>query len=95
MSGNLSQALPAFSEDEYKKAKMLLATQENISSAIMRTAKAARTEDVAASPVEETAQPIRISREAFEIFKSVWDGVSDEHRAQLFLEALHEADQPA
>lgn len=36
----------------------------------------------------DLAQPIRVTRKAFEIFQTAWDGVSDEHRAQLFLESL-------
>ncbi len=64
--------------------------KDNISSAIINAAKFPSIEDTGISSCEELAQPILISRKAFEIFKSSWEGVSDEHRAQLFLEALHE-----
>jgi hypothetical protein len=37
---------------------------------------------------DDLARPIRITPKAFEILKDRWDGVSDEHRAQLFLGAL-------
>ncbi len=65
--------------------------KESISNAIIGTAKLPSIEDAAITKDEELAKPIQLNRRAFEIFKSTWDGVSDEHRAQLFLEALHVA----
>ncbi|WP_207787557.1 hypothetical protein [Candidatus Thiosymbion oneisti] len=64
--------------------------KENISSAIIKAAKLTSLEEASIDASEELAQPIQISRKAFEIFEATWEGVSDEHRAQLFLEALHE-----
>ena len=64
--------------------------KENISNAIIKAAKQAIIEEAAINSSEELAQPIQINRKAFDIFKATWEGVSDEHRAQLFLEALHE-----
>ena len=63
--------------------------KDNISNALIKTAKFPSVEDTEISPDEDLAQPILISRKAFEIFKSSWEGVSDEHRAQLFLKALY------
>lgn len=37
---------------------------------------------------DELAQPIEITREAYSLLVSVWEGVSDEHRAQLLLQTL-------
>ncbi|GEM_PF-5907323 len=59
-----------------------------ISDVIIRTAKLSSIGEVGVSSKEELAQPIRLSRKAFEIFKSTWAGVSDEHSALLFLESL-------
>lgn len=64
--------------------------KENVSNAIIKVAKQTSIEDAAINSSEELAQPIQINRKAFEIFTATWEGVSDEHRAQLFLEALHE-----
>jgi hypothetical protein len=61
-----------------------------ISEAIIRAAQFSSIGETSISTDEQLAQPILITRKAFGIFKSTWQGVSDEHRAQLFLEALHE-----
>ncbi|MFO1371617.1 MAG: hypothetical protein U1F42_04235 [Candidatus Competibacteraceae bacterium] len=62
-----------------------------ISEAIIRAAKYAAVEETAISDDADLAKPILITRKAFEVFQSAWEGVSDEHRAQLFLESLHGA----
>ena len=61
-----------------------------VSDMIIKASKFSSSGDVGISTDEDIAQPIRVTRKAFEIFKSTWEGVSDEHRAQLFLETLHE-----
>ena len=63
--------------------------KDNVSNAVIKTAKFNSVEDTGVSPDDDLAQPILISRKAFEIFKSSWNGISDEHRAQLFLKALY------
>lgn len=64
--------------------------KDNISNALIKTANRFSIEDAEISVREkDLAQPILISRKAFEIFKSTWKGISDEHRAQLFLKALY------
>jgi hypothetical protein len=61
-----------------------------VSDTIIKASKFCSTRDIGISTDEDIAQPIRVTRKAFEIFQSTWDGVSDEHRAQLFLETLYE-----
>ena len=63
--------------------------KDNVSNAVIKTAKFNSVEDAGVSPDDDLAQPILINRKAFEIFKSSWEGISDEHRAQLFLKALY------
>ena len=64
--------------------------KDNVSNALIKTANRFSIEDTEISVREkDLAQPILISRKAFEIFKSTWEGISDEHRAQLFLKALY------
>ena len=64
--------------------------KDNISNALIKTAARFSIEDAEISVrKKDLAQPILISRKAFEIFKSTWEGISDEHRAQLFLKALY------
>ncbi len=63
--------------------------KDNVSNAVIKTAKFPSIEDTGISPDDDMAQPILINRKAFEIFRSSWEGVSDEHRAQLFLKALY------
>ena len=64
--------------------------KDNVSNALIKTANRFSIEDAEISVREkDLAQPILISRKAFEIFKSTWEGISDEHRAQLFLKSLY------
>jgi len=63
--------------------------REKVSKAIIEAAKYVTDLQLSPSKEGELAQPIQITREAFEVFQSVWVGVSDEHRAQLFLESLY------
>lgn len=63
--------------------------EAEVSKAVMEAAKVATAAESRLPGEVELAQPIRLTRNAFEVFHSVWDGVSDEHRAQLFLESLH------
>jgi len=37
---------------------------------------------------EELAQPLEITKEAYSLLVTAWSGVSDEHRAQLFLQTI-------
>ncbi len=66
-------------------------SKDVISKAIIEAAKYAVVEEIAISDNTDLAKPILITRKAFEVFQSTWEGVSDEHRAQLFLESLHGA----
>jgi len=61
-----------------------------VSDMIIKASKFSSTGNIVVSTDEDIAQPIHVTRKAFEIFKSTWEGVSDEHSAQLFLETLHE-----
>jgi len=63
--------------------------KNNISAAIINTAKKIEVSELNISNKYELAEPVLLTREAFEIFQSVWGGVSNEHCAQLFLETLH------
>lgn len=60
-----------------------------ISEAIKIAAKFYAEVEITPSKEVEVAQPIQMTREAFEIFERTWDGVSNEHTAQLFVESLH------
>lgn len=61
---------------------------ETVSRAIIQAAKlTSRVEQKTAKGLE-LAEPIKLTREAFEVFQSTWAGVSDEHRAQLLVESL-------
>ncbi|MEW6142943.1 MAG: hypothetical protein AB1597_07320 [Chloroflexota bacterium] len=60
-----------------------------VSKAVMEAARVAAATETRPRGGAELAQPIRLTRDAFDVFHSTWDGVSDEHRAQLFLESLH------
>jgi hypothetical protein len=62
---------------------------DKVSRAILKASTFEAKVELNPSETVELAQPIQLTREAFDVFKSVWEGVSDEHRAQLFLEALH------
>lgn len=61
-----------------------------VSDAIAQLAENPDIKDGDPASNDELAQPIQITSRAFEILKDRWDGVSDEHRAQLFLEALRQ-----
>lgn len=63
--------------------------KDMVSKAIIEAAKKKKDTEINFSEDDELAKPIQITRQAFEIFKSVWIGVSDEHRAQLFVESMH------
>ena len=65
--------------------------KEAVSEAIIKSAKNRVVKEVAIADNADLAKPIPITRKAFEVFQSTWEGVSDEHRAQLFLESLHGA----
>ena len=55
----------------------------------MEAAAVAKKSEINVSQDNDLAQPILLTKEAFEVFQSVWNGVSDEHRAQLFVESLY------
>lgn len=61
-----------------------------VSQAILEAAQKAHKLESAGGKGEDLAVPILISGSAFKEFQKAWDGVSDEHRAQLFLETLIE-----
>ncbi len=63
--------------------------KDNVSQAVIKAAKLTKKVELKPSQEIELAQPIQLTLAAFEVFQDVWDGVSDEHRAQLFLESLH------
>ncbi len=63
--------------------------KDKVSQAVMEAAKVAANVGVKLPDDVELAQPICLTRDAFEVFLSAWVGVSDEHRAQLFLESLY------
>lgn len=61
---------------------------ERVSDAILHAAEFASDVEMNPSKDPGLAEPIQITRQAFVIFQQAWEGVSDEHRAQLFLESL-------
>lgn len=63
--------------------------KDRVSLAVIEAARVVASMSPPASLGQDMAQPILLSKEAFDIFQSTWEGVSDEHRAQLFLETLH------
>lgn len=63
--------------------------KEAVSEAIIRVAGCPVVAETDVSSDSALAMPILVSKKAFELFQSAWHGVSDEHRAQLFLESLH------
>ena len=63
-------------------------TKGIVSSAILQVAGSVVSEPEESGSEHSVAVPIPVSTEAFGVFCSTWDGVSDEHRTQLFLEAL-------
>ena len=64
-------------------------TKDAVSSAILKVAKSVSSEMRESDVRHDSAVPIPISKEAFAVFCSTWDGVSDEHRTRLLLESLH------
>jgi len=59
-----------------------------ISQAIIEAAAVAEPVSQPLTLVLERAEPIQMTRGAFDAFKAAWGGVSDEHRAQLFVQTL-------
>lgn len=64
-------------------------TKQILSKAILDVADSMAVVPDEADTEVEVAVPIPVSKKAFEVFCSTWAGVSDEHRAQLLVEALH------
>ena len=62
-----------------------------LSSAILHAAREASTEPGEAELQAETAQPLEITKEAYEVMKQTWVGVSDEHSVELLIRALRRA----
>lgn len=66
-------------------------TRDVVSRAIIEASSvAAVMEGDEASRDDDLAVAIKVSTEAFEVLCTTWNGVSDEHRAQLFLDAVRE-----
>jgi len=63
--------------------------KDTVSEAIVMVAGCSVIAESVVSTDSDLAMPILVSKKAFELFQSTWVGVSDEHRAQLFLESLH------
>lgn len=61
-----------------------------VSAAIVDAADHKTPSEASELATEELAQQIEITSEAYSLLISVWGGVSDEHRAQLFLQTLRE-----
>lgn len=64
--------------------------KETVSMAIIQAAQHQKISDSPNVDDIDLARPILINMVAFQRFQSAWEGVSDEHRAQLFLKSLHE-----
>jgi hypothetical protein len=62
--------------------------KEYVSRAVLRAATVVSDVHAAMQSEAGLAEPIQLTREAFDVFQRTWPGVSDEHRAQLFLESL-------
>jgi hypothetical protein len=63
--------------------------KESVSKAVIEASAVAKEVQMNAREDLELAQPIQLTMEAFELFQKCWQGRSDEHRAQLFVEALY------
>jgi hypothetical protein len=61
---------------------------EALSAAIIEASSHVQEVDIAELPANELAEPVKISKDAYSLLTSAWDGVSDEHRAQLLLQTL-------
>lgn len=59
-----------------------------LSAAIVNAADHMSKAEAIEHAADELAQPIEITREAYSLLVSAWEGVSDEHRAQLLLQTL-------
>ena len=64
-------------------------SKDVVSKAILDVARSVDSRSMEDCKLHESAVPIPVSVQAFNVFCSTWDGVSDEHRAQLFSEALY------
>lgn len=64
-------------------------TRETVSSAVIMASDYIDTAIPASDNSTELACPIELSSEAFNVFVTKLEGVSDEHRAQLLVEALY------
>lgn len=62
--------------------------KDTVSEAILKAARSSRVRDSAIGSEPEIAIAIRLNKRAFDLFCSNWEGVSDEHRAQLLIDAL-------
>lgn len=64
--------------------------KEVVSQSILETAERRVHHEIRETDTRELARPIQLTLAAFERFSNAWNGVSDEHRAQLFLESLQD-----
>jgi hypothetical protein len=65
---------------------------KTLSRAIFETAANKKEIEAKEEKADELAMPVEISLEAYKILISRWAGVSDEHRAQLLVQTMREAD---
>lgn len=66
--------------------------KNRVSKAIERASEASTVRESSALVYTGLARPIPITRRAFEMLRATWEGVSDEHCAQMFLDTLREMD---
>jgi hypothetical protein len=59
-----------------------------LSAAISDAAERTMDTSITATVFDELAQPVKLTKEAYLTLVNRWDGVSDEHRAQLLLHTL-------
>lgn len=62
--------------------------KQTISNSILRLAPKVSKKEVLTDDKNELAIPVHLTPDAYETLVKSWDGVSDEHRAQLFLKSL-------
>lgn len=68
-------------------------TKDNVSKAILETSPIDDAKGNLDSMSDELAVAVPVTAEAFRTLCTTWDGVSDEHRVQLFLDALRASER--
>jgi hypothetical protein len=65
---------------------------DSLSKAIIETANKKKKLEAQDERTDELAKPVEITIDAYKVLVARWTGVSDEHRAQLFVQTMRETD---